>query len=75
MSGQNLCSRIRDVIRHAGRALEMAEITAYFPPKQPQPRPQTVAEFLAAGGRIQQLPPFAVSKPLRRIGMEAARAQ
>lgn len=44
-------------------------------PKQPQPRPQTVAEFLAAGWRIQQLPPFAVSKPLRRIGMEAARVQ
>lgn len=41
----------------------------------PQPvRRQTVEEFLAAGGKIERLPLYAVSQPLRRIGMEAARA-
>lgn len=34
MSGQNLCSRIRDVIRQAGRALSMSEIVVNFPPDQ-----------------------------------------
>lgn len=34
MSGQNMCSRIRDVIRQAGRALSMSEIVVNFPPDQ-----------------------------------------
>lgn len=158
MSGQNLCSRIRDVIRQAGRALSMSEIVANFPPDQrdtasfrvctmvrhgilrregegrlsykygigrelkkvydaaerppPAPKPekpkrepkprvrnpkpvqqkrrplvvesppvtpappvvfrQTVAEFIAAGGTIEVLPPSATSRPLLRIGFDEA---
>lgn len=31
---QNMCSKIRDVIRQAGRALSMSEIVVNFPPDQ-----------------------------------------
>ena len=34
MSGQNMCSKIRDVIRQSGRALSMSEIVVNFPPDQ-----------------------------------------
>lgn len=34
MSSQNMCSKIRDVIRQSGRALSMSEIVVNFPPDQ-----------------------------------------